>query len=367
MKDINRRKALGLTAAAVSSTVFSPAYAQSLNKRKVAFTLLFAPGGDVGWDYEHVRGLEQARAAYGDRAQIDAFHEVAEWGNGDKEKFQELVDDGYEMIFTTSAGYMKSTIEVAQANPNVIFESCAGYIRAANVATYNTRWYEGRAVEGFLAATMSKTGRVGYVGAYPIPQVIRGINAAYLAAKSVNPDIVFDISWLNTWYNYEQEGAVARQMIENGADVLMQHTVSTAVVEAAQEKGVYSFGQGSDMSHYAPGAVMTSMINNWGPYYVQRIGEFLDGTWESKDTWGGLGDQMVTMAPLLETLPSRTVLQTQDVIQRLSSGEEHAYTGPVRMQDGSGWLAPGETASDSRLLTMNYYVDGISSVYPSEG
>lgn len=360
-----------MAAAAASSLYFGPAYTQTQKKPKqkkpkIAFTLLFAPGGDIGWDYEHVRGLEQARAAYGDRVQIDAFHEVAEWGNGDKEMFEKLIADGYEMIFTTSAGYMKSTIEVAQANPNIIFENCAGYIRAANVATYNTRWYEGRAVEGFLAATMSKNNRIGYLGAYPIPQVIRGINAAFLAARAVNPKIKFDIVWLNEWFNYEKETEVAQQLIDRGADILMQHTVSTAAVELAQEKGIYSFGQSSDMSKYGPDAVMTSMINNWGPYYVQRIGEFLDGTWKTEETWGGLGQEMVSMAPLLDTLPSRTVLQTQDVIARLSSGEQHAFGGPVRNQDGSGWLAPGETASDSDLLTMDFYAEGIASVYPSQ-
>ncbi len=367
MKSVTRRHALGMTAAAASSVCFSPAYAQSLNKPKVAYTLLFAPGGELGWDYEHVRGLQQARDAYGDRVQIDAFHEVAEWGNGDKEKFQELVDDGYDLIFTTSAGYMRSAVEIAQQNPNVKFECFDGYIRADNIATFNTRWYEGRYVEGFLAGSMSKTNRVGYLGAYPIPQVIRGINAAYVAARSVNPDIEFDIVWLNTWFDYEGERNAARQLMDRGADVLMQHTVSTAAVELAQEKGIYSFGQGSDMSRFGPDAVMTSMINNWGPYYVRRIGEFLDGTWKSEDTWGGLGAQMVSMGPLLETLPNRTVLQAQDVIARLSSGEQHPFVGPMRKQDGSGWLAPGETASESDLLTMDYYVDGIASVYPSQG
>jgi simple sugar transport system substrate-binding protein len=146
----------------------------------------------------------------------------------------------------------------------------------------------------------------------------------------------------------------------------MQHTVSTGAVEIAQEKGILSFGQGSDMSKFGPDAVMTSMVNNWGPYYVRRIGEFLDGTWETQETWGGLGEEMVAMAPLLETLPNRTVLQAQDLMRRLSTGEQHAFAGPVSRQDGSNWLAPGETVSDSDLMTMNYYADGISSVYPSE-
>ncbi|MFQ1699454.1 BMP family ABC transporter substrate-binding protein [Loktanella agnita] len=366
MTSLTRRRAIGLAAAAASSACYSPLYAQSTNKPKVAFTLLFPPGGDYGWDYEHMRGIQQARDFYGDRVQIDTFHEVAEWGNGDKEKFQELVDDGYNLIFTTSAGYMRSAVEIAQQNPQVMFECFDSYIRSANIATFNTRWYEGRYVEGFLAGSVSKTNRVGYLGAYPIPQVIRGINAAYLGAKSANPDIEFEIVWLNTWFDPQAERTTALELNRRGADVLMQHTVTTAAVEVAQENGIYSFGQGSDMSKWGPDAVMTSMVNNWGPYYTRRIGEFLDGNWKSEENWLGLGQEMVALSPLLETLPSRTVLQTQDLIARISSGEQHPFVGPLRKQDGSGWLAPGETASESDLLTMDYYVDGIASVYPTE-
>lgn len=366
MSLINRRQALSLTAAAASAGLFSPVYAQSLNKPKVAFSLLFPPGGELGWDFEHIRGFDQARVAYGDDVQIDAVHEVAEWGNGEKEQFQAMVDDGYDLIFATSAGQMQAAVEISQENPDVKFELFDSFIRSANVSSYNTRWYEGRYVEGFLAASMSETNRIGYVGAFPIPQVIRGINAAYLAARTVNPEIKFDIVWLNTWFDYDAEQEASRQLIDRGADVLMQHTASTGVVEVAQKRGVLSFGQGSDMSKFGPDAVMTSMINNWGPYYTRRIGDFLNGTWKTEETWGGLGDEMVAMGPLLETLPSRTVLQAQDVIARLASGDLNAFVGPVRKQDGSGWLAPGEIVSDSELMTMNYYAGGISSVYPSE-
>jgi len=353
-------------AAAASSLYFSSASAQTQKKPKIAFTLVYAPGGDVGWDYEHVRGLEQARAVFGDRVQIDAFHEVAAWGNGDKEMLEKLVADGYEMIFTTSIGYMKSTIEVALANPNVLFEHCTGYVRAKNLATYSTRWYEGRVVEGFLAGTMSKNNRVGYLGSYPIAEVICGINAAFIAARAVNPKIKFEIVWLKEWFNPTKEAEVAQQLIDRGADILMQHTDSAAAVEVAQKNGIYSFGQGSDMTKYGPDAVMTSMVNNWGSYYTRRIGEFLDGTWRTKETWGGLGEELFELTPLLDTLPNRTVLQAQDLIARISSGEQHAFVGPQRRQDGSGWLAPGETASDSDLLTMDYYAEGMASVYPSQ-
>lgn len=363
MRAINRRQAIGLTVAA-SSVCFAPAYAQSLGKPKIAFVLNLPEGGEFGWSYEHTRGIQQARAAHGNDAQIDAFYEVPEWGNGEKEFFKQLVDDDYQMIFPTSGGYFKSTVEAAQEFPDTLFESCTGYIRAKNMSTYGIRWYEGRTVQGFLAGTMSKTNRVGYIASYPIPEVIRGINAAYTAARRVNPEITFDIVWLNSWFDIDKEGETARQLIERGADVLMQHTNTTAPIEVAQEKGVYGFGQGSDMRVLSPDATMTSVVNNWGPYYTRRIGDLLAGNWASTETWGGLSDEMVAIAPLLETLPSRTVLQTNDLISRLSSGEDHAFVGPIGKQDRSRWLAPGEIAGDSELLTMDYYVEGISSVFP---
>lgn len=363
-KSLDRRSALGLLAGATGSLALgaTPALAQA--KPKVAFVQLFDPG-DVGWDYEHARGVEEARAVHGDRAQIDSFYNVGEWGNGDKEFLQKLVADGYDMIFTTSAGYMRATVEVAYEAPNVVFESCAGYIRAKNVSTYNARWYEGRVAQGFLAATMSKTNRIGYLGAFPIPQVVRGINSAYTAARSVNPDIEFDIVWLNTWFDPAREEEAAAGLLDRGADVLLQHTISTKAVELAQERGAYAFGQSSDMARFGPDAVLTSTINNWGPYYIRRIGQMLDGTWESEEFWGGLKEKTIVMADLLEDIPNRTHLRTMDLIERISSGEQHSFEGPIRRQNGAGWLAPGEVASDSDLLMMNYYVDGIKSVYPS--
>lgn len=212
---------------------------------------------------------------------------------------------------------------------------------------------------------MTRTNRIGYLGAYPIPQVTRGINSAYLAAKAANPDVEFDIIWLNEWFNPDKEAQVAHQLLDRGCDILMQHTVSTAAVELAQEKGIYSFGQSSDMSKYGPDAVLTSMINNWGPYYTRRISEFLNGTWKSEDTLGGLGQEMIALGGLLPTIPNRVHLQAQDVISRIASGQQHPFVGPVRRQGGKGWLALGELASDSDLLTMNYYVDGIKSVFPA--
>lgn len=363
MTNIKRRTALGLMTATAGSLYFNGANAQE--KKRVACISTNNP--DIAaWDFEHLRGLNQAQEFYGDRVQIDTFFDVKGFGNGEDAKLRELVADGYDMIIAASSGYMKACIEVAFEAPEIKFESCGGYIRGNNLATYLPRWYEGRMVTGTLAGAMTKTNRIGYIAPFPNAQVIRGINAAYLAAKSVNPEVEFEIIWTSSWASPEKEEEAARAMIGRGADVLMQHTNTTKPAQVAEELGVYAIGTATDMSPAGPNSVLTSVQNNWGPYYVRRIGELLDGTWKSEDTWGGLGTEMISITELSDQIPNRVHLQVMDVIERLKEGKVHPYVGPVKKQDGSGWLAPGETAPDSDLNVMNFYVEGITSVFPTK-
>lgn len=360
---MNRRHAIGLLAAA-GSTYGSASFAQ--DQKKVAFMLNGTPG-DVGWNFEHARGIQEAKAAFGDAVQIDTITGVKEWGNGDAEKLTELAGDGYDMIFGCSFGYMQSMMQAAFAAPDVKFEHCGGYVRVANLSTYSARWYEGRVPQGIVAGTMTKTNKIGYLASFPIPQVLRGINAAYLAAKSVNPDVEFEVVWLNAWFDPEKEEAVSRELIANGADVILAHTNSTKPTEVAEELGAFAFGQASDMTSYGPNATLSSTINNWGPYYVRRIGAMLDGTWETTNTWGGFADEIIAAGAFSDQMTNRTFLQATDAVERLVGGQTHPFVGPVRRQDGSAWLAPGETASDRDLLKMDFFVQGISSVIPSGG
>lgn len=364
MHTFNRRNALGLLASATGAATAAPALAKS-EKKKIGVMYIGQPEGSA-WNYEHFRGIEQVRAVYGDRVQVDDFFGVKEWGQGDGAKMRELVGQGYDMIICTAFGYMKSTFETALAAPNVLFEHCGGFVRANNMATYLIRWSEGRVVEGVLAGSLTKTNRIGYVASHPVPQVFRGINAAFLAARQVNPEVEFDITWLNSWYNPELEDQAARKLIERGADVIMQHTDSPSPVKVAEELGAYTFGQATDMKEHGPKSVLTSLINNWGPYYVRRVGAMLDGTWETKDTWGGLAEEMLAMGPISDNIPSRVHLQATDAIERLRDGRRKPFVGAIRKQDGSGWLAPGEVASDSELHTMNFFVDGLTTVVPTK-
>ena len=362
MSRITRRHTLGLLTAVAGSGLAAPMLAQQ-SKPKVAFMMNGTPE-DVGWNFEHQRGMEQAQAMFADSVQIDPYYGVKEWGEGDKDMLKTLVADGYDMIFGASFGYMGAMVEASFTAPETKFEHCGGYIRAHNLSTYSIRWYEGRAPQGLIAGAVTKTNRIGYMVSFPIAQILRGINAAWVQARAVNPDVEFEVVFLNTWFDPAKEEQAARDLIARGADVVMAHTNSTKPVEVAQELGKYGFGQASDMAAYGPEAQLTASINSWGPYYVRRIMALLDGSWETKETWGGLEDEMLTMGPISDDVPNRVHLQAEDLIQRMSTGQTSPFVGPLKRQDGSAWLAPGETASDHDLLTMDFFLEGLGGVIP---
>ncbi len=330
---------------------------------KIAFVYISPAGDPIGWTHEHERGRQAVQDYFGDQVETAFFENTPEGMEG-MDVMRQIANDGFDMVFTTSFGYMQPSIQLAFEFPDITIEQATGYVRTDNMSTFNIRFYEGRVSQGIIAGQMTKTNKVGYIAAFPIPEVIRGINAAFIAARSVNPDIEFEIVWLNSWYNPPAEEAAARQLIANGADILMQHTDTAEPMKVAEELGVFAFGQSSDMIAYGPEAQLSATADKWGPYYILRVQAYLDGTWESTDTWGGLDTEMVEIAPFSDRIPLRIQEQAADAISRIRSGRLHPFTGPIRKQDGTGWLAAGETASDSDLLTMGFFVEGITGIIP---
>jgi simple sugar transport system substrate-binding protein len=273
--------------------------------------------------------------------------------------------EGADLIFTTSFGYMDPTINVAKKFPNVKFEHATGYKQADNVAVYSARFYEGRAVQGTIAGHMTNSNVVGYIGSYPIPEVIRGINSAFIHARKVNPDVQFKIVWAYTWFDPAKEADAAKVLIEQGADVILQHTDSTAPQAAAQAAGnVITFGQASDMSEYGPLPRVSSIIDDWAPYYIARTKAVMDGTWSSENTWHGIGEGMVGIGTISDAVPANVKDAALAMKASLADGSYHAFTGPLKKQDGSDWLAEGETADDGTLAGMNFYVEGLEGDIP---
>ena len=349
-------------AAATAAMIGAPARAQDVTK--VGFVYV-GPVGDGGWTYEHDKGRQAVEAEFGDAVETVFVESVPEGPDAERVMTQ-MALDGASLIFTTSFGYMDPTINVAAKFPNVKFEHATGYKRADNVSTYSARFYEGRAVQGHIAGSMTKSNVVGYIGSFPIPEVIRGINSAYLHAKKVNPDVEFKIVWAFTWFDPAKEAEAATVLIEQGCDVILQHTDSTAPQAAAQAAGdVVTFGQASDMAEFGPFPRVSSIIDDWAPYYIARTQAVMDGTWSSTDTWDGIGAGMVGIGEITDAVPADVKAEAEALRDALGDGSYHAFTGPVNKQDGSAWLADGETADDGTLAGMNFYVEGLTGDIPS--
>ncbi|MEL6800334.1 MAG: BMP family ABC transporter substrate-binding protein [Pseudomonadota bacterium] len=330
---------------------------------KVGFVYV-GPVGDYGWSYEHNEGRLAVEEAFGDRVETTFVESVPEGADAERVMTQ-MALSGHDLIFTTSFGYMDSTIAVAEKFPDVKFEHATGYKRSDNVSTYSARFYEGRAVIGHIAGKMTESNVVGYIASFPIPEVIRGINSAYLHAKKVNPDVEFRIVWVYTWFDPAKEADAAQALIDQGADILMQHTDSTAPMTIAEETGILAFGQASDMINFGPTSQLTSIIDNWAPYYVARTQAVMDGTWESTDTWDGIEPGMVAFAAMSDKIPADVRAEAEQMIEDIKSGAYHPFTGPINKQDGSVWLAEGEVADDGTLAGMNFYIEGLTGEIPN--
>jgi len=353
-----------LTSAAVALGLATSAMADTT---KVGFVYV-GPVGDGGWTYEHNKGRLAVEEHFGDKVETTFVESVPEGADAER-VITQMALQGADLIFTTSFGYMDPTINVAKKFPKVKFEHATGYKQADNVSVYSARFYEGRAVQGHIAGKMTKTNKIGYIASFPIPEVIRGINSAYIHAKKVNPDVEFSIIWAYTWFDPAKEADAAKALIEQGADVILQHTDSTAPQAAAQAAGnVVTFGQASDMGEYAPFPRVSSIIDDWAPYYIARTQAVMDGSWESVSTWDGIGAGMVGIGEISDAVPADVKAEALALVESLADGSYHAFTGPLNKQDGTPWLAEGETAQDygdDGLAGMNFYLEGITAEIPN--
>ncbi len=349
----------GLLAAGLMAAGLSSAWA---DQTKVGFVYV-GPVGDHGWTYRHDIGRQAVENALGDKVKTTFVESVKEGPDAER-VIQQLAASGHKLIFTTSFGFMNPTVKVAKRNPGVMFEHATGYKRGKNVSTYMARFYEGRYVAGVIAGKMSKTNTVGYVGSFPIPEVVRGINSFLLGAHSVNPDIKIKVVWVNSWYDPGKEGDAAKALIDQGADIITQHTDSPAPLQVAQNRGVLGFGQASDMAAFAKNAQLTSIIDNWDSYYVARAKAVVDGSWKSADTWGGFNTGMVEMAPFTN-MPADVAKLAQETVDAISSGKLHPFTGPIKNQKGEVVIKAGEVADDGMLLGMNFYIEGVEDKLPN--
>ncbi|CAA9307554.1 MAG: ABC transporter, substrate-binding protein (cluster 11, riboflavin/purine nucleoside/unknown) [uncultured Microvirga sp.] len=354
-----KARLLGITAALALTLAAGGAAAQQ--KLKVGF-IYVGPVGDHGWSYQHDVGRKAIEKELGDRVETTFVESVPEADS--QRAIEQLARTGHGLIFTTSFGFMEPTLRVAQRFPNVKFEHATGIKRAPNLATYAAKFHEGRYIIGQIAGKMTKTGTIGYVGAFPIPEVVAGINAYMLGAQSVNPNVKMKVVWVNSWFDPAKEADAAKALLDQGVDVLAQHTDSPAPLQTAEARGKMGFGQATDMDRFAPKAQLTAIIDDWSGYYVSRVKAALDGTWKSGDVWGGLDSGMVVMAPY-KNVPDEVKKLAEETEAAIRTGKLHPFKCPVAKQDGSQVPCEGGAAlSDPQILGMNFYVKGIDDKLP---
>ncbi|MBP1850071.1 BMP family ABC transporter substrate-binding protein [Rhizobium halophytocola] len=348
--------------AATAATVFSlAAGAQAEDKTKICFVYVGSIT-DGGWTQAQERGRQELLKEMGDKVDAPYLENVPEGPDAER-AIERMARSGCKLIFTTSFGFMDATLKVAAKFPDVKFEHATGFKTADNVGTYNSRFYQGRYILGQIAAKMSKTHTAGYIASFPIPEVVMGINAFELGAKSVDPEFKMKVIWVNTWFDPGKEADAAKAFIDQGVDILTQHTDTTAPMQVAQERGIKAFGQASDMIAAGPDAQLTAIVDTWGAYYVKRAKALLDGNWKAEQSWDGLKEGILTMAPYTN-MPEDVKKMAGETEAEIKAGTLHPFTGPINKQDGTPWLKEGEVADDGTLLGMNFYVEGVDDKLP---
>ncbi len=356
MSSMKRRSFTGLLGASALAAPGIMRAARADAPLKVGFVYV-GPVGDFGWSYQHEMGRKQAQAALGSAVQTSYVDNVDE-SPACQAVFESMVASGHKLIFGTSFGYMNYMVRVAAQHPEVKFEHCTGYKQAKNLALYNIRYYQGRFVQGVIAGHLSKTGTIGYVASVPVPEVVQGMDAVMLGMQSVNPKARLKFIMVNSWYDPGKEGDAAKALIDQGCDVLTQHTDSPAPLQVAASRNIPAFGEATDMIKFAPHDQLTADINHWGDYYTQRIKEVLAGSWTSTNTWGGFADGMLQMAPF-RNMPEPIAQAAQQAVADISAGKNKVFTGPLTDQTGKVFLPAGQTMDDTTLSGLQTLVNGI--------
>ena len=336
---------------------------------KIGFVYV-SPVGDAGWTYQHDLGRKEMEKALAGQVTTQVVENVAEGADAER-VIRELVTSGCKIVFTTSFGYMNQTDKVALAFPNTNFFHATGYKTDKNLGTYNARFYEGRYLCGVVAGKMTKTHVAGYVAAFPIPEVMMGIDAFTAGMRSVDPQAKVRVIWVNAWFDPGKEREAALTLISNGADMITHHTDSTAVVQAVEEqhkaKNVWSFSYHSDMAKYGPTSQLTGTTHIWGDYYTRTVKAVLAGKWKPKEeVWGGFKEGMIKLAPFNKVVPADVQKTVRDLEVKMAKGQFSPFQGPIIAQDGSVKVAKGQTMSDKDINTISYYVQGVDSPQPKQ-
>jgi basic membrane protein A len=367
LSTLARTAAVAVVAAAVlagcgkKEEAAAPAPAAS-EPLKVAFAYV-GPVGDGGWTFAHDRARAAVQAEFGDKIVTTFVENVPESADAER-VIRDMASQGNKLIFGTTFGYMEPMLKVAPDFADVKFEHATGYKTAGNMRTYDSRTYQGAYMAGVIAGAMTKTNTLGVVGSIPIPEVIRNINSFTMGAQSVNPKVKTKVVWVGEWFNPPKETEAAQSLINGGADVLMQNTDSSAVLQTAEKNGKRAFGWDSDMQAYAPKAHLGSAIINWAPYYSKAVKDALDGTWSTGSSWWGVKEGAIDMVSVADDVPADIKAKVDEIRAGLKDGSFSVWTGPIVDNTGKEQVAAGATADDGFLGGIKFYVKGVEGQVP---
>ena len=330
---------------------------------KAAFVYV-GPVGDAGYSYAHDLGRKFAVEKLGDKIQTSFVEKVAEGPDAER-VIRDLVAQGNKVIFATSFGFMDAMVKVAKDHPDVYFEHATGYKTAENLRVYEAKFYEGAYLAGIVAGKMTKTNTLGFVASFPIPEVLRNINAYTLGAQSVNPKVKTKVVWVGAWFDPPKETEAAQSLMNGGADVLLQNTDSTAVLQAAEKAGKYAFGWDSDMSAFAPKAHLGSCALNWGVYYEKALSDVLGKTWKTGETKWGVKEDMTQFVKVADFVPADVKKRVDEAREGLRTGKIAVFTGPIVDNTGKEQLAKDVVADDKWKGEVAFYVKGVEGKVPS--
>jgi basic membrane protein A len=348
---------------ALCAMTLAPFVAQSADAPlKVAFVYV-GPAGDGGWSYQHNLGRLALEKEFGGKVTTTYVEKVAE--GADAERVIRRLATTNDMIYTTSFGFMESTLKVAKQFPKVKFEHATGYKTAANMSTYEVRFYEGAYLLGVIAGKMSKTNTLGFIGSFPVPEVVRNINAYTAGARSVNPKIQTKVIWVNAWYDPGKERQAAETLIAQGADMLCQNTDSPAPMQVAEEKGVHAFGWNSDQAKFGPKAQLTANTENWASYYIDSVKRAMGGTWKgnTKTLWG-IKENAVVLTPLSPQVPADVAKLFDEKKKAIVAGTLQPFAGPLKDNAGSVKVPAGKAMTMDEILSFNWFVEGVVGSLP---
>jgi simple sugar transport system substrate-binding protein len=330
---------------------------------KVGFVYV-GPVGDAGWTFAHDLGRRHIEQKFGDRIKTTFVEKVPEGPDAER-VIRDLVTQGNKLVFATSFGFGDAMEKVARDHPDVFFEHATGYKTAPNLRVYEGRFYEDAFMAGVVAGRMTKTDVLGFVASFPIPEVLRNINAYTLGAQSVNPKVSTKVVWVNTWFDPPKESEAAQSLINAGADVLLQNTDSTAVLQTAEKNGKYAFGWDSDMSAFAPKAHLASCVLTWGPYYEKAVDDVLNKTWTTGSTKWGTKEGMNDFVKIADFVPAEVKAEVDRIKADLKAGTFAVFKGPIVDNTGKEVLAKDAVADDAWKGGINFYVKGIEGKVPA--